>query len=56
MTVTPGVTVIFHHVEVIAQIVDVQKPIHRNVENLHEAAELHHCGNETLEGLPDALL
>jgi hypothetical protein len=52
----PGVTVLFHHVEIIMQIVDVQEPVHRHVQDLHEAAELHDRGDEALECLPDALL
>ena len=41
---------------IIAQIVDVQQAIHRHIQDLHEAAELDHGGDEALEGLADALL
>src|SRR5215472_19022643 len=52
----PGVPIFFHDVQVIAQIIDVQQPVDRYIQDLHEAAELHYGGDEALEGLPDALL
>src|SRR6516225_2739432 len=52
----PRVPVLFHDIQVIAQIIDVQQSIDRDVQDLHETAELHHGGDEPLEGLSDALL
>src|ERR1700733_14766108 len=52
----PAVPVIFHDVVVVAQAVDVQQPVDGHVENLHEAAEFDHGGDQALERLPDALL
>ena len=55
-TAAPGVAAVLHEVFVVAQVVDVQQPVDRHVQDLHEAAELHHRGDEPLEGLADALL
>ena len=52
----PRVTVLLHDIAVVVQGVDVQQPIDRNVQDLHEAAELHHGGDQAMESLPDPLL
>src|SRR6516162_5680920 len=52
----PAMTVLLHHVQVIAQVIDMQQAVNRDLQDLHEAAELHHGGDEALEALPDALL
>src|SRR5215472_16843447 len=52
----PRVPVLLHDVKVVAQIIDVEQSIDRDVEDLHETAELDHGGDEALESLSDALL
>src|SRR6516162_2473387 len=52
----PRVPVLLHDIQVIAQIIDVQQSVDRDVQDLHETAELHHGGDEPLESLSDALV
>ncbi len=46
---------VLHQVLVIAQAIQVQQSVHRNIHQLHEATELHHGGDKAAEGLADAL-
>ena len=49
-------TVVLHDVVIVPQAVDVQQAVHRDVQDLHEAAKIHHGGDQPLERMPDALL
>ena len=51
----PGMAVVLHHVLIVAQVVQVQQAVDGDIQDLHEAAELHHGGDQAAEGLADAL-
>jgi hypothetical protein len=51
----PSMPVVFHYVFVVAEIIEVKQPIHRDIQYLHETPKLHHRCDDAVESLANSL-